>query len=183
MNTHPKAIFATAILAVFFSAQTKAGDIEDALDRLMTLGDEAAEMLTWIGARTDYEMPRAMPMIEFLPHDLIAAATGNKNVGAMYYPKNGTMLIDIDMSYETNICAQSVFLHELIHHVQAFNHAFLSPPTEFTGPGPYDQKARKEFIEAEAYNLQRDWLVEHNVNLFHTGWPIAAPLLYTETCP
>ena len=111
-----------------------------------------------------YPVPEEMPEI----HQLAPAELQQKfckgpcGVKAFYAPDEG-VFIDASLDLERDVHAQSILLHELVHHVQAVSGRFDSVRNECI---------RSNNAEREAYRIQNLYLISihstHRVAM--TGW-------------
>lgn len=109
-------------------------------------------MLSWIGAHANYPMPDETPAVALVPHSYLEQlACGEKCPALGVYPDGNVIYIDEDLQIETNVCARSVLLHELVHYLQDKNSRFmnLAPPL------------RSRMREHEAYGVQEIYLGEN----------------------
>ena len=122
-------------------------------------------MLAWISGHTHYPMPADTPVIAVVPHEYIesVACTGPCDVIGVYTDA-GVVYIENTLAIETNVCAQSVLLHELVHYNQDLAERFANLPPVF----------RWQLREKEAQHVQKAYLTEHGRTVdfsknFHLG--------------
>lgn len=122
-------------------------------------------MLAWISAHSTYPMPSETPMIAVVPHEYIesVACTGPCDVLGVY-ADSGVVYIENSLALDTNLCAQSVLLHELVHYNQDQAARFVNLPPVF----------RWQLREQEAIAVQKLYLSEHGRSVdfsknFHLG--------------
>jgi len=124
-----------------------------------------ASLLAWIGAHTNYAVPADTPMVALAPHAYIAdLACGEECPALGVYPDGNVIYIDSALQIETNVCAQSVLLHELVHFLQDRDGRFLNLPPA----------VRHYVREYEAYGIQKIFLTERGRKVafgptFHVG--------------
>ena len=119
---------------------------------LVTTKVIVASLLAWIGSHTDYAVPDVGPMVALAPHSIIADLACAEDCPALgVYPDGNVVYIDEALQIDTNVCAQSVLLHELVHYLQDINGRFLNMPP------PIRSYAR----EHEAYSIQKIYLTEN----------------------
>jgi hypothetical protein len=111
-----------------------------------------AGLLAWIGSHTDYAVPATAPMVALAPHGVIAELACAEECPALgVYPDGNVVYIDDALQVETNVCAQSVLLHELVHYLQDINDPLLNVPPAI----------RSHLREHEAYAIQKIYLTEN----------------------
>jgi hypothetical protein len=111
-----------------------------------------ASLLAWMNIHAGYQLPAQHPEIISVPHTVLEqmACTGPCPIMGLY-PDDGVVYLDEDLSLETNACAQSVLLHELVHYVQDVNDRFVDK----------DPILRWQIRELEARNIQNLFLSQH----------------------
>ena len=113
-----------------------------------------ASMLTWLGAHSDYAAGNDAPAVALVPHSFVEdLACGGPCDVLGVYPDGNMVYIDQALEPETNICARSVILHELVHYLQDRDRKYLN-----LGP-----LLRWNVREMEAYGLQRMYLQENGI--------------------
>ena len=111
-----------------------------------------AGLLAWIGTHTSYALPNEPPAVALVPHAQIAQlACGGPCEALGVYPDKNVVYIDDGLQIETNVCARSVLLHELVHYLQNRNHRFANIPAVL----------RPQMREHEAYGVQQMYLAEN----------------------
>ncbi|HLF59156.1 MAG TPA: DUF6647 family protein [Alphaproteobacteria bacterium] len=111
-----------------------------------------ASLLAWIGAHTNYTVPAGAPMVALVPHAFIAELACAEECPALgVYPDGNVVYIDQDLQIDTNVCAQSVLLHELVHYLQDRDGRFLNVPPAI----------RSRLREHEAYAVQQAYLASN----------------------
>ncbi len=109
-------------------------------------------MLSWIGAQANYPIPDQMPAVAIVPHAYLEElACGEKCPALGVYPDGNVVYIDDQLQIDTNVCARSVLLHELVHYLQDKNNRFLNLAPEL----------RLRMREREAYGVQQIYLSEN----------------------
>jgi hypothetical protein len=88
-----------------------------------------------------------------------------------FYRDDGVVYVDGRMEVGTNVCAQSILLHELVHYVQDLNHRFAEQ-TPMT---------RWQLRELEAHNVQRIFLAQKR-HRGRGGWRLAVETTAGPTC-
>ena len=109
-------------------------------------------LLGWLGTHTNYTIPDQPPAVAFVPHAYLEElACGEKCPALGVYPDGNVVYIDDQLQMDTNVCARSVLLHELVHYLQDKNNRFLNlaPPI------------RSYMREHEAYGVQQIYLGEN----------------------
>lgn len=196
-----KQLKALLVAALLFAATPVMAAQPNVAD-MLALQNEAA---VFIEELTDYERPPAFPFLAFTSKELIVKVMGERRAVSGYisakegnFP-DGVILLDTTMKFATNLCAQSIVIHEMAHAYQEYNDAypvseliadeamqdrmlFLSPEVQaMTGRTEYFTLLRKHLWEAEAYNLQKRWLVRKGiVMIIRDG--IDTRRLYNESC-
>lgn len=109
-------------------------------------------MLAWISAHTNYPMPAETPMIAVVPHDYLERIACKEDCDVLgIYADSGVIYLDNSLAIETNICAQSVLLHELVHYDQEQNERFMN----------LHPIIRWKMREHEAHEVQKLYLSEY----------------------
>ena len=122
-----------------------------------------AGLLAWLGTHADYPPADQAPAIALVSHSFIEdLACGSPCDVLGVYPDGNIVYVDAALTPETNICARSVILHELVHYLQDRNQRFLNLPPVI----------RWHVREIEAYGLQRTYLLENGIEV------AKAPKLY-----
>jgi len=117
-----------------------------------TITTIVAGLLAWISAHTPYALPDQAPAVALVPHaQLEQLACGEPCQALGVYPDKNVVYIDDSLQIETNVCARSVLLHELVHYLQNRNGKFVNMPPEI----------RQHFREHEAYAVQQAYLAEN----------------------
>ena len=126
--------------------ETREGHMEPTALKVMIVS-----MLTWISAHTNYPMPTDAPMIALVPHEYIesVACQGPCDVIGVYTDER-VVYLQNTLAIESNVCAQSVLLHELVHYNQDLNNRFANLPPVF----------RWQLREREAQDVQKMYLSE-----------------------
>jgi hypothetical protein len=109
-------------------------------------------LLTWISAHTTYPMPAETPVIAVVPHaylELLACGQSCEALGV--YPDAGVIYVDAKLQLDSNICARSVLLHELVHYDQQQEGRFLNLP----------RVIQSQLREREAYSVQKQFLSDN----------------------
>lgn len=109
-------------------------------------------MLAWIGTHTNDPMPADTPMIAMVPHGYLEsiACKGPCDVIGIY-ADSGVVYLDDGLALESNVCARSVLVHELVHFFQDIHGRFLNMPPVM----------RWKLRENEAHEVQKAYLSEH----------------------
>jgi len=109
-------------------------------------------LLTWISAHTTYSMPADTPVVAVVPHAYLEQLACGESCEALgVYPDGNVIYVDASLHLETNICAQSVLLHELVHYDQDKTGRYLNQPPMI----------RPRLREREAYAVQKMFLAEN----------------------
>jgi hypothetical protein len=117
-----------------------------------TLTSTVAGLLAWIGAHTSYALPNDKPAVALVPHAYLEQlACGEKCPALGVYPDGNVIYIDDALQIDTNVCAKSVLLHELVHFLQHRDDRFVNLPPEI----------RSYAREHEAYTVQQQYLAEN----------------------
>lgn len=110
-------------------------------------------LLAWLGTHTNYTIPDQTPAVAFVPHGYLEQlACGERCPALGVYPDGNVVYIDDELQTETNVCAQSVLLHELVHYLQDKDGRFLNLAPSI----------RSYMREHEAYGVQQMFLAEHD---------------------
>lgn len=109
-------------------------------------------LLAWIHLFTGFDIPEEDPYITAVPHQVLErmACEGKCPILGLY-PRDGVIYLDENLQPETNICARSILLHELVHFVQEANGRFADR----------DPLLRWQFREAEAHRIQNVFLKQN----------------------
>ena len=122
----------------------------------VTLKAMVAGLLAWIGAHSHYNVPDQVPVVAVVPHAYLEQlACGQPCEALGVYPDGNIVYIDDDLQVETNVCARSVLLHELVHYLQDINGRFLN----------VHPAMRSRLREHEAYGIQQVYLTENGRNV------------------
>lgn len=109
-------------------------------------------MLSWIAAHANYPVPDETPAVALVPHAYLEQlACGEKCPALGVYPDGNVIYIDDALRVDTNICARSVLLHELVHYLQDKNSRFMN----------LSPQLRSRMREHEAYGVQQIYLGEN----------------------
>ena len=118
--------------------------------------DVMALLLTWIGANSGYDVNLVLPNISMTNAYNICANYGIDNKGQCeaaklkgYYNKELTIYLPTEFNPQDH-ADRSRLIHELVHYVQWANNKHK---TTCLG-----------HLEVEAYELQDQWRVAHNLN-------------------
>jgi len=113
-----------------------------------------AGLLAWLGSHSDYPLTNQAPAVALVPHSYIEdLACGVRCDVLGVYPDGNVVYVDSALKPETNICARSVILHELVHYLQDRNERFINLPPVI----------RWQVREVEAYAYQRRYLRENGI--------------------
>ena len=113
-----------------------------------------AGLLAWLGTHSTYPPADETPAIALVPHSYIEElACGARCDVLGVYPDGNLVYVDSALKPETNICARSVILHELVHYLQDRNERFINLPPVI----------RWHVREVEAYAFQRQYLHENGI--------------------
>ncbi|MFZ0693819.1 MAG: DUF6647 family protein [Alphaproteobacteria bacterium] len=114
-----------------------------------TMNTIVAGLLAWITAHSGYPMPDQTPVVALVPHAYVETLVcGEKCAALGVYTDKNVIYLDDALQIETNVCARSVLLHELVHYLQDKNGQFLNLPPLL----------RPQLREQEAYGMQEVWL-------------------------
>ena len=128
--------------------------MDNGLNALMLL------LMSWIGEHSAYVIPPTAPQILFIEQQQLAAISCNRHCPVKgWYPTEqadgGKILYLINgLDLNQDVCSRSVLLHELVHYVQDYNHAFSN--REDSEIVVYTER------EMEAIRLERLYSMEHN---------------------
>lgn len=121
-----------------------------------TMNAIVAALLMWLGAHSGYAVDDQAPALALVPHSFVEdLACGAPCDVLGVYPDGNVVYIDQALEPETNICARSVILHELVHYLQDRGHKYLN-----LGP-----MLRWHVREIEAYAYQRMYLQENGIEV------------------
>jgi hypothetical protein len=117
----------------------------------------AKNLLAVIQGLAGYPIPEQLPDIHVVPQSVIAELVCKApcRVQAFYHPDSG-VLVDEKLKLDTDVYAQSILLHELVHHDQQISGRFETLPTECH---------RRSAAETEAYEVQNRFLAQRGVSL------------------
>jgi hypothetical protein len=97
-------------------------------------------------------LPNDKPAVALVPHAYLEQlACGEKCPALGVYPDGNVIYIDDALQIDTNVCAKSVLLHELVHFLQHRDDRFVNLPPEI----------RSYAREHEAYTVQQQYLAEN----------------------
>ena len=109
-------------------------------------------MLAWISAHTNYPIQTETPVIAVVPHEYLESIACKAPCDVLgIYTDSGVIYIEDTLAIETNVCAQSVLLHELMHFNQDRAGRFLN----------MHPLLRWKLREEEAHAVQKVYLTEH----------------------
>lgn len=112
-----------------------------------------AGLLSWVSLYTGYEVPGKVPDIVFANHEKMARLACQEDCPALgFFHPSRVIYLDIVLKPETNLCARSVLVHELVHVMQHDNGSFYD----------YDAHTRWILREKEALIIQKKFLAKHN---------------------
>lgn len=115
----------------------------------------AKDLLAAIQVLAGYPVPEQLPEIHLIPQFVIAELVCKSpcRVQAFYHPDFG-VLVDEKLNFAHDVYAQSILLHELVHHDQQISGRFETLPTECH---------RRSAAESEAYEVQNKFLAQRGV--------------------
>lgn len=117
-----------------------------------TLKATVAGLLAWLNLAAGYQVSDEAPVIAFVPHPSLErmACAGPCPILGLY-PDEGVIYLDARLQPETNVCARSILVHELVHYAQDVSgrYAHLEPSLS------------RQVREAEALAIQNRYLVQH----------------------
>ncbi|MGH8629351.1 MAG: hypothetical protein ACREU7_01115 [Burkholderiales bacterium] len=110
----------------------------------------ARNLLVAIQALSGYPAPEQLPEVHVVPQTFIAelVCKGPCRVQAFYHPDFG-VFVDEKLRIDSDAYAQSILLHELVHHAQEVSGRFETLPSECH---------RRVAAESEAYEIQNKFL-------------------------
>ncbi len=115
-----------------------------------------AGLLAWLGAHSDFTVTNQAPVIALVPHSYVEdLACGAPCEVLGVYPDGNVVYIDQALAPETNICARSVILHELVHYLQHSDDKYRN----------LHALLRWRVREMEAYAYQRMYLEENGIEV------------------
>lgn len=123
------------------------------------MSDSMPELITglllFIQSQLGLFNPIEPPHIEFMPVAAIAEVACEQPCGEIrgWTPPGETVYLSNELSINRDMFDRSIILHELVHYVQ-YKHQLMNMPSDCL-----TWKAR----EAQAYQLQFNWLQEHKV--------------------
>jgi hypothetical protein len=131
-----------------------------------------ASLLAWINLHAGYQLPAQDPEVILVPHTVLEQMACKEPCPIMgLYPDDRVIYLDEGLALETNACAQSVLLHELVHFVQDMNHRFVDS----------DPVLRWQIREVEARNIQNMFLARHGRRFLFAKY-IAVRAFMGPTC-
>lgn len=131
-----------------------------------------ASLLAWIHVQAGYALPGDQPEIIFVPHPVLERMACTEPCPILgLYPDDGVIYLDEELALETNACAQSVLLHELVHYVQDVGGSFADE----------EPMMRWQLREIEARNIQNMFLMRHG-RRFLFGQFVASRAFVGPTC-
>jgi hypothetical protein len=112
------------------------------------------DLLVAIHALSGYPIPEQLPEVHVFPQALIAELVCKApcRVQAFYHPDFG-VFVDEKLKFEGDFYAESILLHELVHHAQQVSGRFERLPSECH---------RRTAAESEAYEIQNRFLILHD---------------------
>ncbi len=114
------------------------------------------ELVAAIAVLSTYATPADLPEVHVVPHSVLQEkfCNGPCRIRAAYHPEWG-LFLDDRLDLVGNAVDRSVFLHELVHHVQAHAGHFDPSVSEC-------ERASRE--EREAYEIQNRYLARAGVS-------------------
>jgi hypothetical protein len=112
----------------------------------------ARQLFAAIQALSGYPIPEQMPEVHVVPQTFIAelVCKGPCRIQAFYHPDFG-VFVDEKLRLDSDPYAQSILLHELVHHAQEVSGRFGMLPSECH---------RRSAAETEAYEIQNKFLAQ-----------------------
>src|SRR5258706_6087049 len=109
------------------------------------------DLLVAIQALSGYPIPGQLPEVHVVPQSFIAelVCKASCRVQAFYHPDFG-VFVDEKLKLEGDSYAESILLHELVHHAQQVSGRFERLPSECL---------RRTAAESEAYEIQNKFLI------------------------
>src|SRR5258708_6045893 len=109
-------------------------------------------LLVAIQALSEYPIPGQLPEVHVVPQSFIAelVCKASCRVQAFYHPDFG-VFVDEKLKLDGDFYAESILLHELVHHAQQVRGGFERLPSE----------CQWTAAESEAYEIQNKFLVFH----------------------
>jgi hypothetical protein len=109
-----------------------------------------SDLLATLHALSGYPIAEQLPEVHLMPQAVIAdlVCKGPCRVQAFYHPDFG-IFIDEKLELKNDTFAQSIVLHELVHHAQEISGRFERLPSECH---------RRTAAESEAYEIQNKFL-------------------------
>jgi hypothetical protein len=129
----------------------------------------ARQLFAAIQGLSGYPIPEQMPDVHVVPQSFIAELVCKApcRVQAFYHPDFG-IFVDEKLKVDSDAYAQSILLHELVHHAQQVSGRFETLPSECH---------RRSAAETEAYEIQNKFLA-------HRQAPHRIPVgRYRLACP
>jgi hypothetical protein len=129
----------------------------------------ARQLFAAVQGLSGYSVPEQMPDVHVVPQAFIAelVCKGPCRIQAFYHPDFG-VFVDEKLKLDSDAYAQSILLHELVHHAQQVSGRFETLPTECH---------RRSAAETEAYEIQNKFLAHREAT---QRVPIGR---FTSTCP
>ena len=111
------------------------------------------QLVAMIHALSGYPIPEQLPEVHIVPQTFIAELVCKApcRVQAFYHPDFG-VFVDEKLKLDGDFYAESILLHELVHHAQQVSGRFKRLPSECQ---------RRTAAESEAYEIQNKFLVLH----------------------
>lgn len=110
------------------------------------------QLFAAIQALSGYPVPEQMPEVHVVPQIFIAELVCKRpcRIQAFYHPDFG-VFVDEKLKLDSDPYAQSILLHELVHHAQELSGRFETFPSECH---------RRSAAETEAYEIQNKFLAQ-----------------------
>jgi hypothetical protein len=111
------------------------------------------QLVVVIHALSGYPIAEELPEVHVVPQAVIAelVCKGPCRVQAFYHPDFG-VFVDEKLDLKSDVYAQSIVLHELVHHAQQLSGRFEELPSECH---------RRSAAETQAYEVQNQFLAFH----------------------
>lgn len=112
------------------------------------------ELVVVLHALSGYPVAERLPEVHVMPQAVIAelVCEGPCRIQAFYHPDFG-VFIDEKLELKDDAFAQSIVLHELVHHAQEISGRFEQLPSECH---------RRTAAESEAYEIQNRFLAQRD---------------------
>ena len=126
------------------------------------LRETVAALVMWLATHTPFAVLETPPQITFIEQAALAERVCGRPCDIIAwtpYDPPGLVYLSADMDPVTDICDQSILLHEIVHLLQQRDGRFVD----------LDETTSKHRREMEALLIQNNFLREHGRRILYSG--------------